>query len=96
MIGWYLLTALLAIPSLWAAARVRSTFHRYARVGVRSDQLLGAFAIDAGELAVGVRHEEQLPIHREAHVFTLPAPAPVPAESGAASLSGGGPPICSL
>ncbi len=36
MLGWYLVTALLAIPSLWAAARVRSTFHRYARVGVRS------------------------------------------------------------
>jgi Zn-dependent membrane protease YugP len=36
MLGWYLLTAILAIPSLWAAARVRSTFHRFSRVGVRS------------------------------------------------------------
>lgn len=36
MIGWYVLTAVLAIPSLWAAARVRSTFSKFSRVGVRS------------------------------------------------------------
>jgi len=53
MIGWYLLTALLAIPSLWAAARVRSTFHRFARVGVRSG-MSGAEAAHAVLRAAGI------------------------------------------
>jgi hypothetical protein len=47
MLGWYLLTLVLAIPSLWAAARVRSTFGRYARVGVRS-------GVTGAEAAAGV------------------------------------------
>ncbi|HEY7862761.1 MAG TPA: zinc metallopeptidase [Thermoanaerobaculia bacterium] len=53
MIGWYLLTMVLALPSLWAAARVRSTFARYARVGVRSG-LTGAEAAAAVLRAAGV------------------------------------------
>jgi hypothetical protein len=53
MIGWYVLTALLAIPSLLAAARVRSTFARYARVGVRSG-MSGAEAARAVLDAAGI------------------------------------------
>jgi len=53
MLGWYLLTAVLALPSLWAAARVRSTFARYARVGVRSG-MSGAEAAVAVLRAAGV------------------------------------------
>jgi uncharacterized protein len=53
MLGWYLLTAILAIPSLWAAARVRSTFHRYSRVGVRSG-LSGAEAAAAVLRTAGI------------------------------------------
>jgi len=53
MLTWYLLTAVLAIPSLWAAARVRSTFARYARVGVRSG-MSGAEAAEAVLRAAGV------------------------------------------
>lgn len=53
MLTWYLLTAILAIPSLWAAARVRSTFGRYARVGVRSG-LSGAEAAAAVLRTAGV------------------------------------------
>ncbi|MCK6460008.1 MAG: zinc metallopeptidase [Planctomycetes bacterium] len=53
MIGWYLVTAILAIPSLWAAARVRSTFHRYARLGVRTG-MSGAEAAAAVLRAAGI------------------------------------------
>jgi Zn-dependent membrane protease YugP len=54
MMGWYVLTAILALPSLWAAARVRSTFARYARVGVRSG-LTGAEAAAAVLRAAGIK-----------------------------------------
>jgi Zn-dependent membrane protease YugP len=51
--GWFLITLVLAIPGLWAAARVRSTFHRYSRVGVRSG-LTGAQAARAVLDAAGI------------------------------------------
>jgi len=54
MMTWYLLTAVLAIPSLWAAARVRSAFHRFAKVGVRSG-MSGAEAAEAVLRAAGIR-----------------------------------------
>jgi hypothetical protein len=50
---YLLLTIVLAIPSLWAAARVRSAFQRYARVGVRSG-MTGAEAAHAVLRAAGV------------------------------------------
>jgi len=48
-----LLTLVLAIPGLWAAARVRSTFQRFSRVGVRSG-MTGAEAAQAVLRAGGV------------------------------------------
>lgn len=54
MLQWYLLTAILAVPSLWAAARVRSAFARYSRVGVRSG-MSGAEAAQAVLDAAGVK-----------------------------------------
>lgn len=62
MLGWYLLTAVLAIPSLWAAARVRSTFQRYARVGVSSG-LSGADAAHSILRAAGI-HGVRIEPHR--------------------------------
>jgi len=53
LLFWYLLTAVLAIPSIWAAARVRSTFGRFARVGVQSG-MNGAEAAAAVLRAAGV------------------------------------------
>jgi Zn-dependent membrane protease YugP len=53
MMTWYLLTAVLAIPSLWAAARVKAAFAKYAKVGVRSG-MSGAEAALAVLRAAGV------------------------------------------
>jgi Zn-dependent membrane protease YugP len=73
---YWLITLVCAVPALWAAARVKSVFHRYARVGTYTD-MSGAQAAAAVLRSAGIggvrieRHRGFLSDHYDPRVKTL-------------------------